>query len=61
MSVCAALDAIMRDMTTAAEEAATAYAFAPSSYTFSTFAAVQSAQTAFAAVRAVILEHQDAE
>jgi hypothetical protein len=55
----ATLSAIARDMADAHEQASEAYAFAPSSYTFSAFAAIQAARSAFDAYHAAILEEED--
>ena len=59
MRLHATLSAIAREMATAHEQASQAYAFAPSSYTFSAFAAIQAARSAFDAYHAVVLEEED--
>ena len=59
MRLHATLSAIAREMATAHEQASEAYAFAPSSYTFSAFAAIQAARSSFDAYHAVVLEEED--
>lgn len=59
MSAHATLDAVSRDMAMACEQARQAYAFAPTSYTYSAMVSLNAARLSFEAYRATISEHEE--
>lgn len=59
MSVRATLAAVARDIAAAHEQARQAYAFAPSSYTYSAMVAIYAARRSFDAYMAAALEQED--